>query len=96
MPISLNKQSWIAAAAFIALAALVILEPLPEPKLTILKSILFWPAALWLAWLGWTQRTRLRADANAGGIVRPIAIVAAIAAILVLARWIAATTGLAQ
>lgn len=96
MTLSINKQSWLAALAFVALAALVIFEPLDEPRLTIMKSILFWPTVIWLAWLAWTQRAHLKTTANAGGVVRPVAIVAAIAAVLILARWIAANTGLAQ
>lgn len=96
MILSTNKQSFLAAGAFIIVAALVVLDPLPEPQLTILKSIFFWPAVLWLAWFAWTRRADLKSGANTGRIMRPLLIVAAIAALLALARWAALSTGLAQ
>lgn len=96
MILTTNRQSFLAAGAFIVVAALVVLDPLPEPQLTIIKSIFFWPAVLWLGWFAWTRRAGLKTGANAGGLVRPLLIVAAIAAILALARWAALSTGLAQ
>lgn len=47
MVLSRNRQSWVAASLFILLAVLVITDPLPEPTLSILKAVIFFPTAIW-------------------------------------------------
>ncbi len=98
MTLTRNTQSWIAATAFVIVAILVVFDPLPEPTLTIVKSVFFWPAAIWMAWLLWSRRSELKDDAslNARSIVTPLAIVIGIAACLALARWAALSTGISS
>ncbi len=98
MILTTNRQSLIAATALVVVAILVVFDPLPEPALTIARSIFFWPAAIWLAWMAWTRRDRFKTRSSGAGrsILAPIAIVACIAGVLALARWLSVTTGAAS
>lgn len=47
MTLSLQKQAYVAAALFILLAFIAVLDPLPEPTQSIVQAAIFFPTAIW-------------------------------------------------
>ncbi len=93
MTLSLQKQSWIAASIFLLLAALSLINPLPQPAQSVLEALIFIPTAIW-AWTlarRCTDEVMIHASRKAFALGVPIGAAAVIIAVLAMRYWTPAT-----
>lgn len=93
MTLSRNQQSFIAAGLFILLAFLSLFDPLPEPALSIVQALIFFPTAVW-AWRisrRCTDEVMLHASRKALAHGVPIGAAGVISFVLAVRYWQPAT-----
>lgn len=93
MTLSLQKQSYIAAALFIGLALIALFDPLPEPSQSIVQAAIFFPTAIWAFII--TQRCHdevmKHASRKAFSLGVPIGAGAVMTFVLAMRYWTPAT-----
>lgn len=93
MSLSTRTQSYIAAALFVALAALALIEPFDEPTQSIVQALIFFPTAIWAVYISYSCRDEVMIHASRAAFAHgtPIALAIVMLSTLAVRFWQPAT-----